>query len=371
MSSFELCKWRVSRFGLSQLAIAIVLSGAGCSSSGDDDGAPDMTGTGGATTPSTGGAPATGGKTAPAAGSGGGVAIKPGGGTGGTVMVGTGGAPVVGATGGTGGMTVVTMDAGMVTMNEPSCLDDITDYENDGPFTFTPMVVGQVKMFVPDVPAGCKVPVIHLANGTGASCSSYQGSLNRMATHGFLSICYEDPNTGAGDQGVMAFDAAFQMFPDLADNKLGSTGHSQGGQAAFTVLQLAEAKYGDKMIYAGLAMEPASGFGSQPLGRQLAIAVREDQVTDVHVQRHGPTCWCPRRGCNKASTPWTTSIEAYWWSAVGATHIPVPNGEEMQISIPWFRWKLLGDQKACEFFKKMPDGDAWDERMSQNPAPCM
>jgi len=56
------------------------------------------------------------------------------------------------------------------------------------------------------------------------------------------------------------------MYPDLADNKLGSTGHSQGGQAAFTVLQLAEAKWGDKMIYAGLAMEPASGFGAQPTG---------------------------------------------------------------------------------------------------------
>ena len=48
------------------------------------------------------------------------------------------------------------------------------------------------------------------------------------------------------------------------------------------------------------------------------------------------------------------ATEVYFWAKNGATHIPVPNGEEQEISIPWFRWKLLGDQKACEFFKAIP-----------------
>src|SRR5262249_2352998 len=119
---------------------------------------------------------------------------------------------------------------------------------------------------VPMVPSGCKVPIVHLANGTTAHCNNYQQSLERLATHGFLAACYEDTDTGAGEFGITAFETAMQMFPDLVDAKLGSTRHSQGGQAALVTVQLAEAKWGDKMIYAGLAMEPASGFGEQPSG---------------------------------------------------------------------------------------------------------
>jgi len=131
---------------------------------------------------------------------------------------------------------------------------------------YTAKTSGSIKMWVPTVPAGCKIPMVHLANGTTAVCADYQDDLNRLASHGFLALCYEDPNTGAGTQGIQAFDAAISMFPDLVDTKIGSTGHSQGGQAAFVVLQLAEAKYGTKYTYAGLAMEPASGFGTQPAG---------------------------------------------------------------------------------------------------------
>jgi hypothetical protein len=149
---------------------------------------------------------------------------------------------------GTGGSTGADGGGGDVGPTDPggsgesSCLDSVTDYTKDGPFKFAAKSMGAIKFWVPDVPAGCKVPVVHLANGTGASCSNYQPALDRLASHGFLTACYEDTNTGAGTQGVMAYDAAFAMFPDLAAKKIGSTGHSQGGQAAFTVLALAEAK---------------------------------------------------------------------------------------------------------------------------------
>jgi fermentation-respiration switch protein FrsA (DUF1100 family) len=66
--------------------------------------------------------------------------------------------------------------------------------------------------------------------------------------------------------------------------------------------------------------------------------------------------------------------EVYWWSATGATHIPVPNTPEEQVSIPWFRWKLLGDGAACRFFKAMPGNSmispGWTKQMSENEKPC-
>ncbi|MDB4989709.1 MAG: chlorophyllase family protein [Myxococcaceae bacterium] len=250
-----------------------------------------------------------------------------------------------------------------------SCLEGISDFEGAGPFKFTTKTAGAVKLWVPTVPAGCKVPVVHLANGTGATCAAYQGVLERLASHGFLTCCYEDTNTGAGSQGVMALQTAIDMYPDLADHKIGSTGHSQGGQAAFTVLQLAEAKWGDSYTYAGLAMEPASGFGTQPAGGSWQ---------SVYAKIKSPMFMFSGTQDVLVSAAWVQQAydampkgnEVYNWSAIGATHVPVPTAPTQEVSIPWFRWKLLGDGKACAAFKALPSQGKWKETKAQNIAAC-
>jgi hypothetical protein len=266
-------------------------------------------------------------------------------------------------------------DGGSTTIPHGACLDGITNYETAGPFKYTATSSGSVKIWVPTVPSGCKVPMVHLANGTGATCSDYGDDLVRLATHGFLTLCYENTNTGAGDQGITAFTTAMSMYPDLFDKKLGSTGHSQGGQAAFTVLQLAEAKWGigTGYIYAGLAMEPASGFGTQPTGgtwQQVYGKIKSPMfmfsgTADMLVS----AAWV-----GEAYSAMNKANEVYWWSATGATHIPTPQVPEEQVSIPWFRWKLLGDNAACKFFKAMPGNTmispGWTKEMSENEAPC-
>jgi hypothetical protein len=265
-----------------------------------------------------------------------------------------------------------TLDAGGEKGDEPKgggCLDGITDYGAAGPFKFAAKAAGAVKFTVPEVPAGCKVPVVHLANGTGATCAAYKGVLDRLASHGFLAACYEDPQTGAGSQGLMALELAFEMFPDLVDNKIGSTGHSQGGQAAFTVLQLAEDKWGDEMTYAGLAMQPASGFGSQPTGGTWQ---------SVYAKIKSPMFMFSGTADTLVSAAWVQrgfdamakTNETYNWSAIGATHVPVPTGPTQEVSIPWFRWKLLGDNAACLAFKALPATGQWDEVKSQNAVDC-
>ncbi len=379
--------------GSSYAAIAalVVLSGVACSASnsnnkGGGTGGAGMNAVNGAI--GTGGASvgATGGTAAPSPSQGGATTS-----TGGTAApTGGGGATApmsTGATGGTGGMGAAgatsSGDAGMGAAGSAGggggtppvsagCLDGITDYGSDGPFSVQTMTMGLINFWVPMVPSGCKVPVIHLANGTGANCAVYAEALNRLATHGFLACCYEDPNTGAGDQGLMALDTALSMFPDLADMKFGSTGHSQGGQAAFTVLALAEQKYGDKMIYAGLAMEPASGFGTQPTSatwQQLYMGIKSPMFMFSGLGTDGLVSQAWVQQAYDATSP---TEEAYFWTASGATHIPVPNGEEEEISVPWFRWKLLGDQKACEFFKAIPMTDTkWAQVASKNEQPCM
>jgi hypothetical protein len=352
--------------GPAGIAAPPIMGTAGTGTSGT--GAAGRTTSGAAgSTPGAAGRPSAGGAGAPAATAGmGGMMMAAGtsaatagsgGMAGATTMAGSGGAAGMGGNSDGGG--------------ESACLDGITNYDSAGPFKYEAKTMGQVKMWVPMVPAGCKVPLVHLNNGTGATCAAYQMVLERFASHGFLTLCYEDPNTGAGAMGVTAFDTAMKAYPDLAAKKLGSTGHSQGGQAAFTTLQLAEAKWGmTDYIYAGLAMEPASGFGTQPTGgswQSVYMKIKSPMfmfsgTSDMLV----PQAWV-----QQAFDALDKSIEAYHWSAIGATHIPTPQPETMYIGVAWWRWKLLGDKKACEWFKMQPAGDKWNSIKEQNAKSCM
>jgi hypothetical protein len=248
------------------------------------------------------------------------------------------------------------------------CLAGIESYNSDGPFQVQTMNSGSVKMWVPDTPAGCKVPVIHLANGTGGTCNTYAAVHRRLGSHGFIATCYENANTGAGTQGRMALMTAVSMFPDKAAMRFGSTGHSQGGQAAFVVLAYAEEEFGPEGVYAGLAIEPASGFGSQPTGGWTTVYGR---IKSPMFMFSGTADGLVSRGwVSRGFAALADSVEAYHWSAVGATHVPVPNSETNEVAVPWFRWKLLGDKKACMAFKALEGAGNWNSVEEQNATDC-
>ncbi|HEX4341463.1 MAG TPA: hypothetical protein VH062_36390 [Polyangiaceae bacterium] len=247
-----------------------------------------------------------------------------------------------------------------------SCLDGITNYESDGPFKFETKTAGNLHFFVPAVPVGCKIPVVYLAGGTGAVCDPYVAIQQRLATHGFLAVCNENITSGDGTECVTALDAAFAMYPSLIDDKIGVAGHEQGGGATFMCVQQAEAKWGKSMSYAGLAMEPASGLGGVG-GWMDAYAMIRSPMFMFSGSLDAVT---PESFVQQSFDALSDTDEAYWYSAIGATSIPVPIVPTQQVAIPWFRWKLLHDGKACAFFKQMPDGADWDMRRSQNERTC-
>lgn len=270
---------------------------------------------------------------------------------------------------GEGGTEVPPETGGGLTIPPDHCLADITNYDSDGPFSYDSGRSGAINFWVPQVPAGCKVPVVHVANGTGATCSFYNSAIRRMASHGFLTACYENTNTGAGTQGLEALMTAVSEYPEVADLRFGSTGHSQGGQASFVVLQLAEAQWGDEGVYAGLAMQPASGFGSQPSGgwRTVYGNIKSPMFMFSGAGTDGLVS---QRWVQDGFDALDASVEAYHWAKSGSSHFS-PNGPQMEVSIAWFRWKLLGDQMACQHFKTVREDSSWEEAAVQNEAPCM
>jgi pimeloyl-ACP methyl ester carboxylesterase len=247
------------------------------------------------------------------------------------------------------------------------CIDGGSNYRQSGRFGFKTRSVGSVKLWLPDVPRGCKVPVIHLANGTGGTCSTYSAILQHLASHGFLTTCYESPNTGQGTQCIKALDTAYREYPELAADKIGSMGHSQGGGAAFMCVYRAEQKWGDAKQIAGLAMEPANGFGDAPSDYESYYAkIRSPMFMfngsfDVLVS----ASWV-RQGFE--ALPART--EAYWYEAKGAAHIPIPTRWTEESSAAWFRWKLQGDRDACAYFKRMPLSMDWALHKKQAEEDC-
>lgn len=272
------------------------------------------------------------------------------------------------ATAGSGG-SAETAGSGAPTSSDdsPHCMDGITDYARTGPFSVSTRRSGLVNIWVPRVPSGCKVPVVHLANGTGASCSTYGSILQHLASHGFLAACYEDPNTGQGTQCIDALETLFREYPDLADMKIGSTGHSQGGGAALMCVYRAEERWGASAIYAGHAMEPAHGYGDSPSNWATYYGMIESPVFMFNGSSDSlvSASWV-QRGFNALDD----SVEAYWYEATGAAHIPIPTRWTKESTVVWFRWKLLDDTRACEYFKAMPDSADWSYRDSQSETGC-
>lgn len=252
---------------------------------------------------------------------------------------------------------------------DTSCLEASGDLDKQGRFAFEAKSVQSLKLWLPKLPAGCKTPVVHFANGTGATCSNYQPVLERLASHGFLSVCAENTNTGSGLLGMEALEAVLEMYPDLAAHKVGSTGHEAGGQGAILSLQQLESKWGARAIYAGMAIAPASGHGSQPPGGTWQDSYANLRSPMLMMSGTQDALVSERRVAD-AYELLNDNIEAYWFSGVGALHIPVPNDYIQELAIAWFRWKLLGDVQACEYFKRLPDSERWDLRAEQNADAC-
>jgi hypothetical protein len=246
------------------------------------------------------------------------------------------------------------------------CLRAPSDYARPGSFGFSLMELERVKVWVPEVAAGCRVPLVHFSNGTGATCDSYGDVLRLLASHGFLTVCAESTNTAAGTQCVDALTAARDRFPALAGSAIGSAGHHTGGAGALLCLNPAQARFGAGTRAAGFAVAPASGTGGSPDWMARFAEV------------HAPLLMM--RGTNDVlvSKMWVRSAfdllpdrtESYWFEAVGANHVPLPTRWMQESIVAWFRWKLLDDRAACSYLKALPAQDHWELEAEQAPSDC-
>jgi len=247
---------------------------------------------------------------------------------------------------------------------------DPATYASAGPFSYAEEEHGSVTVFVPDVPSGCRVPVVHYANGTNGTCAANASILTHFASHGFLAACYQSGQTGAGTQCIEAVETVLNQYTELVDEtRVGFTGHSQGGRSAILCAYNAEQSWGDARTLATQAIEPSHWYGVGPddyasLYAQIRSPIfmfngSEDTLVSVRRVREGFDAL-------------DGGLEAYWYEAIGASHTsPKPHdGWSNESGVAWFRWKLLGDQEACDHFMALPSTNKWENMDSQNERPC-
>jgi hypothetical protein len=239
------------------------------------------------------------------------------------------------------------------------CLDPITDYVAAGPFEIDMAQSGIVKLWIPRVPSDCKVPVVHFSNGTGATCDAYAGILEHLASHGFLTACSEDPSGDDGTRCLTALQTVRAEHADLADpTRIGSIGQEVGGQVALSCLAKAEQNWRKAAIYAGHAIAPQFGAGPAADDWMAQLA----QIASPVFMFNGSDDVLVSAQSVRTGYELITS-EKYWYEASGALHIPVPVSWASESAVVFFRWKLLGDQVAGDYFAHMPDSDRWDLQM--------
>ena len=269
-----------------------------------------------------------------------------------------------------GGTTTTTAGPTTTTTAPPSsCLPPVSNYTTRGSFSFTTDTSGSTKMWIPQgVPTGCRVPIVHFANGTGASCSTYAATLQHFASHGFVGACYESTQTGQGTQAITAIEAVTARYPNLVSTSYGFTGHSQGGGGAILGVYRAEQRWGTARTYSGFGVEPAHGYGDSPSNWATLYGQITSPISMFNGSQDGlvSASWVGD-GYNALSP----SLEKAWYEAVGASHTsPIPNSYASEMGLAWFRWQLLNDSAACQYFKNMPASSRWNLPQAHNLSAC-
>ena len=184
-------------------------------------------------------------------------------------------------------------------------------------------------------------------NGTTARCSFYLASTTFMRSKGYTVVCPETSNTA---DGVACMGEVDKLW-NAGYRRIGISGHSQGGGAAFICSYKAQVKYNQDFPVIGV--EPAHGF------RLSGLRINDiyPKITSPTFQWYGTRDTLVAKGWVKRGFD-LVGGEKYWLGAVGAPHVPVPSRWTNE-SIVFFDWKLKGGSDAA--FKNLVNTPTWEK----------
>jgi dienelactone hydrolase len=282
-----------------------------------------------------------------------------GGGSGGGGGGGSSGGTGAGSDDGGGGQSTPGDDGGddAPTSASPSnCFPAVSDFTAAGTFTPTSGDVTSVSctIFRPTVLGanGCLNPVIVWGNGTFNTPSSYTDLFNHFASQGFIVAAADTSNSGSGkemlaclqymiDQNTAA-GSPYQGHVDV--NHIASSGYSQGGAGCL------EAGIDPRFT----AIAAVSPYIVIPLGGYDTTSVMKQVHPIFMISGDADTVAVPSN--NQEPIFMQAPVPIFWATHAGSTHFEVlSNGGAYAGPLTaWFRYKLMGDPSARDWFEKPP-----------------
>ncbi len=233
--------------------------------------------------------------------------------------------------------------------NGGSTFPAVSDFSRSGPFSTTSGNEGpSCTIYRPRTlgEAGRRHPIIIWGNGTGASPSTYGSLLSHWASHGFVVAAARTSNAGSGSEMIACLDYLVQQngrssgtYAGRLDlNRVGSSGHSQGGGGSIMAGQ-------DRRITATAPFQPYTiGLGhrsssqSRQNGPMFLMTGGRDTIAS-------PTL-------NARPVFRNANVPVFWGELNSAGHFePVGNaGGYRGPSTAWLRYHLMNDGNAESLF---------------------
>jgi hypothetical protein len=237
------------------------------------------------------------------------------------------------------------------------CFPKVSDFTTDGPYTAMSGDVASVSctIFRPSMLGanGCLNPVIVWGNGTTNTPSNYTALFNHFATQGFIVAAADTSNAGSGmemltclkyilDQNTMS-GSPYEGKIDT--NHIASSGYSQGGAGCLAAGEdprfatvLAVSPY----VVISLGSYDPSMDAAKQIHPMFMISGSSDTVAPI----------------NNNQQPIYDQDPAplFWGTHAGSTHFEVlgSGGAYAGPMTAWFRWKLMNDPAARDWFEKPP-----------------
>jgi predicted dienelactone hydrolase len=199
---------------------------------------------------------------------------------------------------------------------------------------------------------GCLNPLIVWGNGTFNTPTNYTALFNHFATHGFIVAAADTSNSGSGKEMIACLEymlsqnttAGSPYQGHIDTNHIASSGYSQGGAGCL------EAGIDPRFV----ATAPVSPYIVLSLGGYDTTSVMKQVHPMFLISGDADTVATPSN--NQTPIFMSAPVPIVWGTHAGSTHFEVLNngGAYAGPLTAWFRYKLMDDQSAGNWFKKTP-----------------
>jgi len=221
--------------------------------------------------------------------------------------------------------------------------------------------VKSIKIYYPNemiLFPGKKYPLVIMVNGTGFEYTKYEPTLKHLSSWGFIVAGNDDPSTCAGDSTVKTLEYILNLnnsnkslfFNKIDINKIGLSGHSQGGCGVFNAIS----KHGNLSKYFKCAFASSSTTKSLINALKIEAFKYQPELVNIPIMMVisdgiGDQKICPYNDTKENYDKISSKIKKVIGVRKGVDHGDMLVAHDPYMTA-WFCYILLNDLEAGKAF---------------------